>query len=162
MACCPGGSKRGAAGVTGANAATAVWAWAYPIGSWSSRGARTSTSVSEAAAAEAAARAGSSAEEAVAPALNGAAEGSAQVVTPDAGEDAAAAAPEARAPRPRGVTRPRSWQALALDGHYSAAFERALEAGFESEEREVASVGRFVGSLAIGPDLSWPLAPEAP
>jgi hypothetical protein len=30
------------------------------------------------------------------------------------------------------------------------------------DEREVASVGRFVGSLAIGIDLSWPLAEETP
>lgn len=33
----------------------------------------------------------------------------------------------------RAPASPRSWRALALRGHYSAAFERALEVGFEAE-----------------------------
>jgi hypothetical protein len=120
----------------------------------------TLVSVSEAEAAEAAAPVGSRTAEAVAPIPS---------------EEAAAAVPETLAPAPRETARPtgpsavtgsrpttgsrgvtgpravtpRSWQALALDGHYSAAFERALEAGFESEcERVGASDLALLGDIA--------------
>ncbi|HTV23646.1 MAG TPA: FecR domain-containing protein, partial [Polyangiaceae bacterium] len=55
----------------------------------------------------------------------------------------------ARATGPRPLAASRSWQALALGGHYSAAYERALEAGFESEcERVGATDLALLGDTA--------------
>jgi transmembrane sensor len=63
-------------------------------------------------------------------------------------------APDARlpgrpTPRRAPSSAPRSWQALALGGHYSAAFERALDAGFEAEcERVTAADLALLGDTA--------------
>jgi hypothetical protein len=56
----------------------------------------------------------------------------------------------------RAPAAPRSWQALALRGHYAEAFERALDAGFETEcERVGASDLVLLGDAArLGGDAA--------
>lgn len=68
-------------------------------------------------------------------------------------DDARQPAPaETRAAAPRSgarATEPRSWQSLAARGHYAAAFERALAAGFDAEcERVGASDLVLLGDTA--------------
>jgi len=81
----------------------------------------------------------------------------------EAGASAATGAAGAKVARGRGASAaraqqvsPRSWQALALRGHYSEAFERALDAGFDSEcERVGASDLVLLGDTArLGGDAA--------